>query len=60
MRQIGLIFTLLFLLLIGIWLTKPFPQSKPVAITILDSRISELELKVKNLENWTQKHEAKY
>lgn len=36
------------------------PQPKPVAITIPDSRISNLELKVKNLENWAQRQGMKY
>jgi hypothetical protein len=43
------------------WFWEPTPaQPKPVAITIPDSRISDLELKVRNLENWAQRQGMKY
>lgn len=56
---------ILVLLLFSIWIYKmvlepTMPKPKPVAITIPDSRISGLELKIKNLENWAQRQGMKY
>ena len=53
MRMILAVLILLIGSFLSWWFWYPvLSQPKPVAITIPDSRISNLELKVKNLENW--------
>ena len=62
MRMILAVLILLIGSFLSWWFWEvPIPsRPKPVAITIPDSRISDLELKVKNLENWAQKQGMKY
>lgn len=61
MRMILAVLILLISSFLSVWFWHSTPpQPKPVAITIPDSRISNLESRVKNLENWAQRHGAKY